>query len=323
MARRLITVTLNPALDQSLFFSSFALGQVNRVERQQVQIGGKGLNVARTLRQLLPTAEIWTSGILGEENQKAFVSFLDGAALHDAFARLPGVTRTNFKLIDEGSAVVSEINFPGLSCPQETLAALLRRLLALVSPQSLVVLSGSLAPGLALTTYRDWVAALKEQGCRVYLDTSGAPLAAAVAAAPHFLKPNREELAALVGRPLETEAAVREAMEALLAQGVEEVVVSLGGEGALVATKDRLLRVRPPKVDVASTVGAGDALVAGMAAGAWQGQPLESRLRLATAVAAATVGRKETGAWRQLMPQIMVETWEQGAWKEAVIDGNS
>jgi 1-phosphofructokinase family hexose kinase len=129
----------------------------------------------------------------------------------------------------------------------------------------------------------------------VVLDTSGRPLRAALASHPEVMKPNVEELGELVGRALDTPAAVRVAARSLLAQGVERVVVSMGADGAVFVDRERALLARPPRVEVASTVGAGDAMVGGIVYGLLQGLPLAEIARTATASGAYAVTRIGSG----------------------------
>ncbi len=152
------------------------------------------------------------------------------------------------------------------------------------------MLSGSVPPGLSQNVYAEIVRALGER--QVILDTSGEGLRRALAAAPRVIKPNVEELAELMGKPLGSPAAILDAGRELIRRhGIGTVVVSMGREGALFVEADTALWARPPQVEVVSTVGAGDAMVAGIVVGKLRGFALADTARLATAFAAAAIAR--------------------------------
>jgi fructose-1-phosphate kinase PfkB-like protein len=139
-------------------------------------------------------------------------------------------------------------------------------------------------------TYADLVGRLKNLGKRVLLDASGDPFREAISYKPDIVKPNIDELGELVGRPLKGEADVLVAARTLIDAGVGLVAVSMGADGALFVEGDTALLATPPRITVASTVGAGDAMVAGILAGTLRGLDLAGRARLATAFSLGTLG---------------------------------
>lgn len=152
-----------------------------------------------------------------------------------------------------------------------------------------------LPPAVDATIYRDLVAALKARGRKVVLDASWAALRHAIEAAPDIVKPNIHELEELLGEPLPHEAAVVAAARRLLERGVRLVVVSMGRQGACFVTEDLVVTARPPTVVVKSTVGAGDAMVAGVVAAQLRGLPLATGARLATAFSLDAITRIGSG----------------------------
>jgi 1-phosphofructokinase family hexose kinase len=171
---------------------------------------------------------------------------------------------------------------------EEDLRQLLHTLERLAADTAWFVLSGSVPAGLPTDVYTQMVARLKELGKSVVLDASGPAFAAAVPAAPDVIKPNIDELEELVGRRLDTEDAIIDAGRSLVAgasggKGIALVAVSMGARGALFITRDEVVHAKPPAIRVKSTVGAGDAMVAGLVAGALRGLDLAGRARLATA----------------------------------------
>ena len=274
-----LTVTLNPAIDWTVSIPHFAANKVNRVEQQQQHPGGKGVNVASILADYGHTIAV--SGFLGRENSASFEELFARKRIADHFIRIAGQTRVGIKISDPALQQTTDINFPGQAPTPADIEALSAQLAGIEA--AWVVLAGSIPPGVAPTIYRDLVAALNAQGRNVALDTSGEPLRHALEAAPQIIKPNVHELAELLGRALDTPAAIVEAARSYLARGTRLVAVSMGEDGACFVSDREVVVARPPRVEVQSTVGAGDAMVAGIVAGHLRGLPLAECARLATA----------------------------------------
>ncbi|GJD58006.1 1-phosphofructokinase [Methylobacterium dankookense] len=290
----ILTLTLNPAIDQTVVLDALAPGQVHRARAVRSHAGGKGVNVACCLADW--GLSVAATGVLGSDNAAPFTQVLTEKGIDDRFVWIPGETRTNLKLLDRRSGDTTDINLPGLAVTPGTLDAARAVLLDMAEAGSLVVLAGSLPGGLPPETYRDLTRRLRAREARVVLDASGAPLAAALSAGPDALpyavKPNRHELEEWAGRPLPALADVLDAARALQASGIPLVVVSLGAEGALFLAAGGALHARPPATQVTSTVGAGDALVAGLVAGLHDGLALEDMARRALAFASAKLTRE-------------------------------
>lgn len=286
-----VTITLNPAIDRTVTISNFAAGQVNRVEQMRQNPGGKGVNVAAALADYGHTVAV--TGFLGRENCASFEALFQGKRIADHFVRIAGQTRVGIKITDPAQRQTTDINFPGQAPAPADLHALFERVAALDG--AWFVLAGSLPPGVDTAIYRDLIAALKAQGRKVALDTSGAALQHAIEAAPAIVKPNIHELEALIGAPLPTPAAVAQAARRLLERGIELVVVSMGSAGACFVSADAVVTARPPGVAVTSTVGAGDAMVAGIIAARLRSLPLAASARLATAFSLDAITRIDAG----------------------------
>lgn len=289
----ILTLTLNPAIDQTVILDALVPGSVHRAGAVHSHAGGKGVNVASCLADWdLPVIAV---GILGADNAASFDQLFARKGITDRFLRIPGETRTNLKLLDRRSGDTTDINLPGLAVTRESLDAVRETLLDHAAG-AFVVLAGSLPGALPGSTYANLAGRLKARGARVLLDASGPSLAAALAAGPDALpyavKPNRHELEEWAGRPLPTLDDVRAAASDLRERGIPVVVVSLGAEGALFLTDEGVLHAEPPAIAVASTVGAGDALVAGLVAASVAGLDLERLARLATAFAAGKLTRE-------------------------------
>lgn len=281
------TVTLNPALDKTVEIPGMALDTVNRITEMRTDPGGKGINVSKVIAKL--GGDSRAVGILGGESGRTLEKLLEGENFTTRFRFVEGQTRTNLKIIDRERHTNTDINEPGLTVTAAELDALLRELLAELRPGDIVVLAGSLPKGAPQDTYRSWTAACKKAGARVFLDADGALLAEGIKAAPHLIKPNDGELSRLAGRKLETLEELTAEGRKLLERGIERVVISLGGRGALYLRKGSTIYAEGLRVPVGSTVGAGDSVVAALAYAEAQGLSEEEAVRLSTAAGAANV----------------------------------
>lgn len=307
---RILTLTLNPALDLSVSLGRLVPGEVNRTRETHLAAAGKGVNVARVLVEL--GHEVSVSGFLGADNDGPFLRAFEALAVEDAFIRVPGETRINAK-IAEADGRVTDINGPGAAIDD----AAWQRLLAWLDTRAAdprrrpeaVVIAGSLPPGISPTELAELVARLRAADLPVWVDTSGEALAAAIEARPSAVKPNEQELATWAGTPLTSADARLRAALRLYAHGVEEALISAGPEGVLWVSRRGAWQALPPRLDVASTVGAGDTLVAAMLHGVLSGHPPEQVLRLATALSAESVRHVGVGDARAPdFPQLQQQT---------------
>ncbi len=306
---RVATVSLNPAIDQTANVPNFTAGAVNRVKREQSDAGGKGVNVASFLAHTGHVVAV--TGLLGKDNAGLFERLFDENGILDRFVRLPGSTRVNVKIVDEVQDRVTDINFPGLRPSARDLAALTAAVDTLAETAEWFVLSGSVPADVPNDIYAALIARLKLHGRTVLLDASGAPFAAAIDAGPDIIKPNIDELEELLGRKLEDEDAIVAAAQSLLARGIRTVAVSMGARGAVFIEAAGAVLAVPPKIVVKSTVGAGDAMVAGLIAGKLQGLDLGECAKLATAYSLGALGEigprlPATSILRKFVPEVTI-----------------
>ncbi|GAA3437797.1 1-phosphofructokinase family hexose kinase [Kutzneria kofuensis] len=269
----IVTLTPNPAIDRTLAIASLVRGEVHRAAAPVVEPSGKGVNVAKALLVNGHAAK----AVLPADGQLA--ALLAAAGVPCEVARIAGAVRTNVSLL-EPDGTVTKVNEPGPELSDEDRRRLLE--MALAAEGELIAASGSLPPGMP----SDFYAELVERSARpVAVDTSGAALKAVAGAGPWLVKPNLDELSELVGQRPQTLAEVVEAADAVRCAGARAVLVSLGGDGAVLvdergATHGEVVVDRPR-----NTVGAGDALLAGF---------LADGLEEALAYAAAAVGHMGT-----------------------------
>lgn len=283
---KILTLTLNPALDLTVELSRLDAGQVNRSEEMHTHAAGKGVNVAQVLADL--GHQVTVSGFLGEDNQQAFETLFAKRGFVDAFIRVPGETRSNIKVAEQDGRI-TDINGPGPVVDATAQQALLDRLQQIAPGHDAVVVAGSLPRGVTAQWLRELIERLNALGLKVALDSSGEALRVALQASPWLIKPNTEELAHALGCEVVSPIAEAQAAARLHAQGIEHVVISHGADGVNWFSVGSALHASPPKVSVASTVGAGDSLLAGMLHGLLSADTPEQTLRTATAIAAMAV----------------------------------
>ena len=288
------TVTLNPALDKTATVENLRLDSVNRISELRVDPGGKGINVSKVVREL--GAKTVAIALLGGHAGTMLRNMLAELGIECKVLEVEGETRTNLKIKDPALKTNTDINEPGPEVTDEQLRGMLDGLVGEVGSGDIVVLSGSLPRGAAADTYKVWVAALKKTGAKVYLDADGDKLVRGIEAKPDLIKPNEIELGAMMGRTLDADEKIVEAARELIDGGLDRVMVSMGGAGALYVARDVTIKANPVKVPVGSTVGAGDSVVAALAYAQDKGLGLEDTMRLAMATGAANVMQSGTQA---------------------------
>ncbi len=278
-----LTVTLNPALDWTLDVPGLTLGAVNRATAAPLRPGGKGVNVASALAATGHT--VGATGFLGAENDRVFVEHFAALRIIDEFVRVPGPTRTGVKLVDSQNSLTTDINLPGLAPTLAAGAELARRITE--STAAWLVIGGSLPPGFSPANLAALITERRGRSGAVALDAAGDALRAGLAAGATVIKPNLRELEELVGRTLAGIPDVVAAGRNLLGAypPLECVLASLGERGACLIWRTTGIVARPPSLRVHSTVGAGDAFLAGFIDAQLRGLDPARTARLATAYA--------------------------------------
>jgi len=255
-----VTVTLNPAIDRTVTIPNFTAGAVNRVEEVRSNPGGKGVNVAHALRAHgMPVRAIVTAGgPVGAQLRQ----MLDTAGLDTVVVPIDGEIRSNISLT-QPDGTVTKINEAGPVLSTQERECLLIALSAHLPGATRLVCAGSLPAGLPTGWYGEVVELARRQGKFVAVDTSGAPLADCLPAMPDLVKPNVHELAELTGRVPRTLRDVIDAAQEVRNRGAGTVLASLGGDGAVLVDDDGALWGHAPVDRIVSTVGAGDAMLAG------------------------------------------------------------
>ena len=299
------TLTFNPAIDYVMRLPVLREGETNRAAATAVQFGGKGVNVSLVLAAL--GVESVALGFVAGFTGAALAAHLESRGVKTDFIPLPeGLTRINVKLkTPEGDHPETEINASGPAIPADCLEALYGKLDGLTAGDTLV-LAGSIPPSLPRDTYRAIMERLGGRGIRFAVDAEGALLTETLPYHPFLVKPNRAELEGIVGRPLPTEEDLRNAATDLQGRGAQNVLVSLGGDGALLLDENGgFHRAAALPVVPVNTVGAGDSAVAGFLAGVDNGYAYALRLAMACGGAtAACEGLADQETIRRMMGEI-------------------
>jgi len=259
----IVTFTANPSVDRTLEISQLVRGAVMRATRTRVDGGGKGVNVTRALAgNGYPSIAVLPNG--GAEGAQ-LMGLLEAEQLLVHPVQVAGAIRANVTIVEPDGAT-TKVNEPGPMLSDAEVAQLTDALLHAACGADWAVLSGSLPPGAPADWYATLTVALHERGVRVAVDTDGAGLPATFAAAPDLVKPNQRELAQASGVPVDSRADALAAVERIRAAGARTVLASLGADGALLiedgGTYHGSAQVGAPR----STVGAGDAMLAGFLA---------------------------------------------------------
>jgi tagatose 6-phosphate kinase len=305
-----VTVTPNPALDVTYVVDELRRGATHRVLAATTRAGGKGLNVAHVLDALaVPVVATGpVGGAEGAELRSRLAS--DGGGVVDRLVTIGAPTRRTLTILDSRGGTATLLNEAGPTVSAAEWAALLDRVRELLDQAGVLVCSGSLPPGAPPGAPGDIVGLAREAGVPVIVDTSGQGLVEAVAAGATVVKPNADELSQATGI-----SDPRAAAAALRAPGVA-VVASLGAHGLLAVTDDGVWTARLPRPVTGNATGAGDSVVAALAAGIRSHAPWPTLLRAACALSAATVlapvaGVFDAESYDSLLPAVEIREVER------------
>jgi 1-phosphofructokinase len=309
----IVTVTLNPAIDKSLTVPRFEIGKTNRGEVRRTDAGGKGINVAKAVKQF--GAEVCALGFVAGSYGQFILEALAASGIPADFCTVPGKTRVNLKIQDPVHGTETEINEPGFQVFPEHVQAMKQKIKEYAPRCEVMIFSGSLPPGAPAQTFAELMTIASASGAKCMLDTAGPALRRGLEAKPLLLKPNRAEVEELLQVRLTTRRELGEAARKLLAMGAGEAVISMGADGAVAATKRELLWACPPAVATRSSVGAGDAMVAALAYGEVNHLSFRDSFGLAIAASAAAVtmeGSKvaDLPLVHSLLPKVRIEDVE-------------
>ena len=268
-----------------MVFDRLTINAVNRAAEVTEAPAGKAVNAARVVRAI--GAEPLATGFVGGQRGGRLCRMLDEAGVPRDFVQVEPSTRLCVTLIDRTARTHTELVEESRPVPPEAFDELEAKLRAWLPRASALIMSGTLTPGAPQDFYGRCVRLAAQAGVLTVVDARGRPLLEAVAQRPTVVKHNRAELLGTLGMADDSPQGVRQGMLRLLDMGAAGVVVTLGAEGALAASRDGFWRISSPRVAVVNTIGAGDSFAAGLAVGLVEGRPLPEACRLGAACGAA------------------------------------
>lgn len=290
----IITVTLNPALDKTITLSGLNIGNVNRAIATRQDIGGKGINVSKVLKNFHVNS--LCTGFLGGNLESVFIQDLKKRELDNEFIHIENETRTNIKIVDSLSNTNTDINEPGPNITEYELEAFINKFKSICNKGDIVVLSGGVSPSLPKDIYLQLTKIAKAKKALVILDADGELLKQGIKACPDIIKPNNHELQKLLNLSDDFDESIINAAKQLNSQGISKIMISLGEKGGLFVTKNGVYKCHGLKVPVKSTVGAGDSMVAAIVYSLLNNYSDEETLKFATSCGAASVALDGTQA---------------------------
>jgi len=304
------TVTLNPTLDITYILDEITFEEPVRASQVLKNPGGKGINVSLALHSMgIHSIAI---GLMGGFTGEEVLALLEDEGLDLRFTEIENETRTNVVILGEKDGNELAIRSAGPAVKEEKTEIISRFILEIAQPPGLLVLSGSLPPGIRDDIYASLITYGKSRGMKTILDSHGEPLSMGIEAGPYLIKPNLEELSRLAGREFTGTDAIIEYCRGLVGKGIEIVATSLGENGALIVTQKEAWRGMVPSIEGEHTIGAGDSMVAGLIMGIIQDKPLEELFKIGLACGVSAVmnegpGLCEPKTFNQALSLITIE----------------
>lgn len=285
------TLTLNPAIDKTLIVNGFKVGSVNRVSKIIMDAGGKGINVAKNLKNL--NDDVLCLGFMGP-NGNFILDVLKNEGIKSDFTMVRKEIRTNTKIIDSSTKTSTDINEAGPEISDDELKDLIKSISNHEKSSNVITISGSIPPGVPKKFYADIIDMVKNKETKILLDAEGDALKYGITRKPYMIKPNIHELSQIVGEKLENRGEIIKEGIKLNDMGIPIVAISMGSDGSIIITNDKAYIVKPIKVIVKGTVGAGDAMVAGFAHGIANNLDIVDTIKIAAAASTSVIEREGT-----------------------------
>ena len=309
---RIIAVSLNPALDVTLWVNTLDFNEPNKTTDEKVYAGGKAVNIARVFASY-GAENACCLGVVGSDNYQTFTQLLRADGVNFDFVQIPGAVRENLTLVIPDKRVL-KVNRAGCPVSAKAMHELKDRLLAEIEPlgRCLLIFAGSLPPNITPEAYKAFILSLKRENVEIALDTAVFRLEDMEQLRPFLIKPNLPEFRAMCGTDLRTEQSIIKFAK-VLAGYVTHVLVSLGGKGLLYIGAGGGVRLIPTPVEVRSTIGAGDTTLASFLYALGLGQTPQHAAHFAAAAGTASVTLDGTDVVNremveQMMPSIQSKT---------------
>lgn len=288
----IVTVSFNPAIDQTIDVKNYEYAGVNRIENCEVDAGGKGINVAKNLKILgeEPTA----LGFIGGRTGQTFKEMISNLQIRNDFTYIYGETRINTKIVEE-DGTITEFNAVGPEILQDRINELMIKIDGYATENTLFVISGKVPPGVDANVFKNIIKLAHNRGSKVAVDSAGALFAKAVEEKPEIIKVKLKDIERVHEKENMNDEEIVEVVKKYINDGIKYAAISMGERGAIFANSDEVFKCSFAKVKTHSTVGASDALLAGLVYGIENRLEFEKTAKLATAMsvgAVMTIGTK-------------------------------
>jgi tagatose 6-phosphate kinase len=287
----ILTVTPNPCVDKSVFVDEISLGEFNRASRYSCVAGGKGCNVSKAVKTM--GGDTRALIVVGGHTGRHVLEMMErdeGVTCLPVWVASP--TRTITTVLEEAHHRQTAFFEPGSRVTDAEGMAIVEAFRGAVGEASVVCLSGTVSDSAIAWLYSELIPIARGAGASVILDSHGIEFERAIGCKPYMVKPNLEEAEEVLGTRVSGDASQWDAVDAFHGMGIEQVILSMGMDGALVSNGGTRFRVIPPKVEEVNPVGSGDVFVAGFALGLERGEPLEE-----TAIRACAMGAANASSW--------------------------
>lgn len=307
----ILTLTLNPCIDKTIYLDQLEVGSYNRVKSTREDLAGKGLNVSIVLNSL--KEDTLCKGFNFKSNGHLLDELLDTRHVRHDFLSLEGAIRTNIKLFDQSCQVMTEINESGPFVPLSGVKQLLKDMEHALDHTDILVMSGSIPPGVPTDIYQQLIRMANEKQVKTVLDAAGEPLFLGLQEKPYLIKPNTLEFEQAFQKEIKSGMSTLEIARQVVDSGISYLCLSMGGEGAMLIDKEHVYRAKALPLKPKGLTGAGDSMVAGMCYAIQKGLSTEDMLRYAMASAGGSIRQEGTLLAGQkdideLLPQVEIET---------------
>lgn len=281
------TITMNPALDKTIKIPALTYGEVNRVGTFREDLGGKGINTGRIIGGF--GISTYNAVILGADNSHEVLEYCKKDGMEMIAQIVPGHTRTNIKVVETEKYLTTDINEQGVAIDEENYRTFMEKVDEVASKSSFIIMGGSLAKGLPMDVYGA-IAKHYKHVSKVVIDADDEVLMEGLKGSPYLIKPNIHELEDALDREINTDEEIISAgREIISTYGVTYVLVSMGSQGSLLVTEQEAYRGGVVPTTIASTVGAGDSMLAGFVYALEQKHDLEDCIAIGTACSTITI----------------------------------
>jgi len=305
----ILTITLNPSIDKTIYLEQFQTGSCNRASNTRSDLGGKGINVSTVLNHL--KEDTLCMGFDFRESS-IIERTLTSRGLKHKFVTVEGDIRTNIKIFDTAHQLMTEINESGTFVSDSAVAEFLDEVDAFLEYTHILVLSGSIPPGVPTDIYRRLIRMAHQKEVKTVLDASGEAFLLGLEEKPFLIKPNSAEFEQAFKKEIRSGASPIEVAQKLVADGIPYVCISMGSEGALLVDQKHTYLAKPLSVEAKGLAGAGDSMIAGICYAMRKHKTSEDMLRYAMAAAAGSIRKEGTMLAKEsdileLLPQVEIE----------------